>query len=171
MSETAPLIDTKNVAMGPKASDYIMVVLWPLLLALCGIALFAFVLAVPPIDTVTPYGVIALITMLLPLIPLLSALNLVRSGSKTAGNVHFWIVVAVCAIMACLILTNDRVISSDEVDSYCAAHDFSCIKGIDMLTDLTLAALVATVVFGVLSAAFAKSFVKKLDIPPLPINA
>ena len=80
MSEATPLIDNKNMAVGPKGKDYVLVVLWPLLFALCGIGLFAFVLAVPPLDSITVYGAIALITMLLPIIPLITALALAVSG-------------------------------------------------------------------------------------------
>jgi len=172
MSEKAPLIDNKAMPLGPKTSDYVMVILWPLLLALVGIGLFAFFIAVPPMEKINAYGVIACITMLLPIIPFVSSLNLIRSHSKTAGNVHFWIVVAVCTLVACLILSNDRIVTSSEVDSYFDKHNYHRkLSGLDILTDVSLAAIVVTVLLGVLSAASASSFIKKLDIPPMPINA
>jgi len=172
MSEKAPLIDTKSMPLGPKTGDYVKVILWPLLLALCGIALFAFMLAVPPIHKVTPYAVIALATMLLPIIPFITALNLVRSSSKKAGNVHFWVLVAVCALVACLTLCNDRVLSGADASSYFDEHSFTHkLSGEEIITDVSLAAILVTVVLGVLGAAAASSFIKKLDIPPLPINA
>jgi len=172
MSEKAPLINSPNMAVGPKPVDKFLVVLWPLLYAICGIALFAFFLAYSPKGVSTVYSVIALGTMLLPLLPFITSLALVGSRNKKAGKVHFWIVVAVSVLVACLILTNDRVVTSSDVDDYCAEHEFkNCIKGVDMLTDISLAVLVVSVVLGVLSAAFAQRFIEKLDIPPMPINA
>lgn len=80
MSETAPLIDTKERPIGPKTSDYVKVILWPVLLALCFIALFVFVMVVPPTKTINFYSVAALATMLLPVIPVLSALVFAKTS-------------------------------------------------------------------------------------------
>jgi len=146
-----------------------LVILWPLLFALCGIGVFAFVLATHPIEKASPYNVIGLISMLLPLVPLVSSFFVVASGSKKTANVHFWIVVAVSALLACLILTNDRVVDSEEVESF--ANGFSYLNAVELLTDFTLGALLITILLGVLGAAFTQSYIKKLDVPPMPINA
>lgn len=222
MSESAPLIGTKEQPIGPKTSDYVKVIVWPFLLALCFIGLFVFVMVVPPTKTINFYSVAALATMLLPVIPVLSALVFAKTSvcdsffftvrgaavlcgakhtalppctrhaffavsdlflsfffthlrtqqSKSAGNAHFWILVAVCTLVACLTLTNDRLLEGSDVSEFCQEHSYTwCGAGVDLLTDVTLGAILVTVVLGVLGAAATSSLLKKLDIPPLPINA
>jgi len=175
MSEKAPLLDTKAMPLGPKTSDYVKVVVWPLLLVLLGVAFFAFALLYRPVSDITVYSVMALITMLLPVIPFLSALNLLRAGTKKAGNAHFWILVCVCVIVSCLVLVNDRILStghSEEFDSFFHDHSFHTKLGYtEFITDISLATLVVTVILGVLGATATNSFIAKLDLPPLPINA
>ena len=80
MSESAPLIGTKEQPIGPKTSDYVKVIVWPFLLALCFIGLFVFVMVVPPTKTINFYSVAALATMLLPVIPVLSALVFAKTS-------------------------------------------------------------------------------------------
>jgi len=172
MSEKTPLINTKNMAIGPSVKDYVFVVLWPLLLFLCSVGVLIFFVVIPPVDHVTVYSVAAILTMGLPVVPLISSLVLIGSCSKKAGKIHFWIVVAVCALMVCLTLTNDRIVTSSDVDEYCEDNSLKhCLAGMDMITDLSLGAVVVTVILGVLGAIYSQSFVQKLDIPPLPINA
>ena len=172
MSESAPLIGTKDQPIGPKTSDYVKVIVWPVLLALCFIGLFVFVMVVPPTKTINFYSVAALATMLLPVVPVLSALVFAKTSSKSAGNAHFWILVAVCTLVACLTLTNDRILDGSDVSEFCQEHSYTwCGAGVDLLTDVTLGAILVTVVLGVLGAAATSSLLKKLDIPPLPINA
>ena len=98
----------------------------------------------------------------------------VYKQSKKAGNVHFWVLVAVCTLVACLTLTNDRVLKRSQVSSYLENElniHGSSLDALDVLTDVSLFVILVTVVFGVLGAAAASSFIKKLDLPPLPINA
>ena len=74
--------------------------------------------------------------------------------------------------MACLTLTNNRILDGSDVSEFCEEHSYKwCGAGVDLLTDVTLGAILVTVVFGVLGAAATSSLLKKLDIPPLPINA
>ena len=89
MSESAPLIGTKEQPIGPKTSDYVKVIVWPLVLALCFIGLFVFVMVVPPTTTINFYSVAALATMLLPVIPVLSALVFAKTSVCDSFEVFF----------------------------------------------------------------------------------
>ena len=226
MSEKTPLISTPgNMPLGPKTKDYAMVLLWPFALAVCFAALFIFLVIVPPVHKISLYSVVTLIAMLLPCVPVITAVAFVATSvcprppththaksrsaalccscaccfcccrgsstkhtkhsgrsralrlfswkqqSKKVGNVHFWTTVAVCTLVACLTLTNDRILEGSDVSHYCSEHNFHCGAGVDLLTDVTLGGILVTVVFGVLGASAASSLTKKLDLPPMPINA
>ena len=84
---------------------------------------------------------------------------------------HYWTTVAVCALVACLTLTNNRLLTGSRVEDYCHKHNFHCGNGEEFLMDITLGAILVTVVFGVLGASATSSLSKKLELPPMPINA
>ena len=89
MSEKTPLISTTTaVPLGPKTKDYAMVLLWPLALAMCFAALFVFMIIVPFVEKITPYSVGALITMLLPCIPVITAVAFVATSVCQAHHIN-----------------------------------------------------------------------------------
>ena len=87
MSEKAPLLATSAspVHLGPSTKDYVKMLLWPFALAVCFGAFFVFIVIVPPMSKVTVYGVAALITMLLPVIPVITAVAYAATSVCCSG--------------------------------------------------------------------------------------